>query len=202
MSDVPSWLTEENINTASAGAKVVANNPAAVKAASGRSPPPPPPPSAAPPSPSPRNSGFNDVESGNAAPASTGGSSASEFVIEEAVLKDMQNWHLGLRICYMGAAICMSAAAALSLTGQSDVGLAFFAIYVLFFSALICCFECALTVCCRQRMSPIHCCCSAALLLCFFPPPPARCNCMKSFFSLLPFPFSSMLLRPCLDSLR
>lgn len=144
MSDVPSWLTEENINTASSGAKVVANNPAAAKAAvnaASRIPPPPPTaPKSPPPPPSPATN--NDVESGY----QQNTPSASEFTIEESVLKEMQNWHLALRICYMGAAVFMSAAAALSLPGQKDVGLAFFAIYVFFFSALICCFECALNV--------------------------------------------------------
>lgn len=138
MSEVPSWLNEENIST---GVKV-AQNPAAQKAASAAAKhvPPPPPPKAStgyvPPSPA------HDVESHSPPPPSAPANDpSSEFVIEEATLKQMQNWHLALRICYMGAAIFMAVAAVLSLQTQKNLGLIFFALYVLFFSAMICCFE-------------------------------------------------------------
>lgn len=137
MSEVPSWLNEENIAT---GVKV-AQNPAAQKAAMSAAkhvPPPPPPPAPksgyVPPS--------NDVESNSPTPVSAPANDpSSEFVIEEATLKSMQNWHLALRLCYMAAAIFMGVAAGLSLQAQKDLGLIFFALYVLFFCAMICCFE-------------------------------------------------------------
>lgn len=137
MSDVPSWLNEENISTATK----VANNPAARSAVAGKinAPPPPPPPKASSYTP-PTPSGIHDVES-PAPQSSRGGDPSSEFVIEEETLKSMQNWHLALRLSYMAAAIFMAVAAALSLQSQKDLGLIFFALYVLFFSTMICCFE-------------------------------------------------------------
>jgi hypothetical protein len=157
MSEAPSWLTEENISTAT---KVV-NNPAAQKAAakaakspavqkaakaavekeapgwtndevhadiesgkkSAKTPPPPPPTSAPKPL---VNTDMSDLD--------------------PEVLKQMQRYHLLLRLLYMGDAVFLCTAAALSLTGQSDLGLVFFAFYVFFFSAILCCFEVALTV--------------------------------------------------------
>ena len=161
MSEAPSWLTEENISTATRvasnpaaqkAAKSAAKNPAVQKAAQAHvekeapgwtsddvqsdlekgkkadkapkhSPPPPPPASA------------------KKAPVDTDMSD-----IDPAVMKEMQRYHLALRILYMGSAVFLCTAAALSLSNQSDLGLAFFAFYVFFFSALICCFEVALTV--------------------------------------------------------
>lgn len=161
MSEAPSWLTEENISTA----KKVVNNPAAQKAAKNpavqaaaksavkaqvskeapgwtaddisdvekgnRNSPPPPPPAAAakasnkPPGP-PMNTEMADLD--------------------PEVLKQMQKWHLGLRVLYMGAAVFLAVAAALALQNQQDLGLIFFSFYVFLFAAMICCFECALTV--------------------------------------------------------
>lgn len=163
MSEAPSWLTEENISTATK----VANNPAAQKAAKspavqaaaksavkaqinkeapgwtsddisndvekGRSAPPPPPKPAAAaaaaksqPHHPPMNTDMSDVD--------------------EVTMKQMERYHLALRVLYMGAAVFLSAAAALALQNQQDLGLIFFSFYVFFFSAMICCFECALTV--------------------------------------------------------
>jgi hypothetical protein len=138
MSEVPSWLNEENVST---GVKV-AQNPAAQKAAVAVAPPPPPPPPKSATSsyipPNPTNDIENNTSSAGNAPAHD---PSSEFVIEEATLKSMQNWHLALRLCYMSAAIFMGVAAGLSLQSQKNLGLIFFALYVLFFSAVICCFE-------------------------------------------------------------
>lgn len=61
-------------------------------------------------------------------------------------MKQMQRWHLGLRVLYMGCAVFLCTAAALALQTQTDLGLIFFCFYVFFFSTLLCCFECALTV--------------------------------------------------------
>lgn len=159
MSTAPSWLTEENISTASK----VASNPAAQSAGkaaaksyvasadwsddapaekdleSGKKDPKkdakkdkkadkkaesprkvPPPPSAK----APINTDMTDID--------------------PDVLKQMQRWHLALRVLYICSSVFLAVAAGLSLTGQSDLGLIFMAIYVLFFSAMICCFEFAL----------------------------------------------------------
>lgn len=134
MADVPSWLNEENI---SAAGKVATANPVATKAVASRLAPPPPPTKAE------SSSMFADT---NTADVETGRSASttnpsSEFIIEEETLKAMQKWHLALRVTYMGASIFMAAAAAISLSNQKDLGLIFFALYVLFFSAMICCFE-------------------------------------------------------------
>lgn len=144
---VPSWLNEENISTA----KTVASNPAVQAAAKN------PAVQAAAKEQvkqqlnnsnnKPLASPTNDLEA-NSTRAPNDAPRDSEFIIDEPTLKQMQNYHLALRVCYMGAAVFMSAAAVLSLQGQGDLGLAFFACYVFFFSALICCFECALSVSC------------------------------------------------------
>ena len=68
------------------------------------------------------------------------------FECDPETLKQMQNWHLALRIAYMIAAIIMAAAAGVILTKTPNVGQAFFAIYVLFFSLMIFCFEVGLDV--------------------------------------------------------
>ena len=147
MSDAPSWLQEDTVqekqtkeNPVKAAAKST-SKPSVDKTASKKSPtPPPPPPSSVPASSS------QDIESQSIRSSTASADAANEFHIEEATLKSMQMWHLALRICYMIAAVLMATAAALSFQQQGDIGLAFFAIYVLFFSALICCFEVALSV--------------------------------------------------------
>jgi hypothetical protein len=153
MSDVPSWLSEENISTA----QTVTSNPtirnSAISAA--KNLPPPPPPSRAAPPPPTTSSVYTppvatavqaDVEAPPASNPNAGPDPSSEFIIEEQTLKSMQRWHLALRVLYMCAAIFMGVAAGLSLQTQNDVGLIFFALYVLFFCAMICCFEVNLQV--------------------------------------------------------
>lgn len=46
-----------------------------------------------------------------------------------------------LRLLYMSTAAFLGVAAGLSLVGQTNFGLIFFAFYVFFFALLICCFE-------------------------------------------------------------
>ena len=87
----------------------------------------------------------SDVEKGDSVSATTS-QAVSDFPIEEETLKNIQKWHLGLRIAYMVAALLMGALAGYSLVGQENLGLIFFAFYVMFFSILICCFELALSV--------------------------------------------------------
>jgi hypothetical protein len=141
MSEVPSWLNEDNASTAvkvasNPAVRQAASNPAVRDAVLNNLPPPPPPPKSA-------SANYNDVESGRASEA-TG--SPSEFVVEEQTLKSMQNWHLALRVAYIAAAAFLATAAALSLQSQKDIGLIFFAFYVFFFALMLCCFEFALHV--------------------------------------------------------
>jgi len=166
MSEAPSWLTEENISTA---AKVT-QNPAAQKAA-GKVAKNPEVQKAVKkevqkaatsnaPTWATSNEGSytppGDVESNTNADSARKQSTASdanrssEFVIEEQTLKDMQRWHLALRLLYMSAAILMAAAAVLAFeNANSNIGVAFFAIYTIFFSVMICCFEFALNAVAR-----------------------------------------------------
>lgn len=151
MSDVPSWLNEENINTAA----TAASNPAVQKAATNPNVQkavarniPPPPPKAPAPAPPTANPAY-DPEAAHAVPVATAtaaSSPASEFVIEEETLKQMQKWHIALRLSYVVATVFMCVAAVLSLQNQKDVGVIFFAGYVFYFAVLICCFEFALNV--------------------------------------------------------
>lgn len=73
----------------------------------------------------------------------------TDYPMEAETLAQMGKYHLFLRLMYIAAAIFMSFAAALSLAGQSDLGKAFFAIYVMIFCTLICCFEAALSAIAR-----------------------------------------------------
>lgn len=175
MSDVPSWLTEENINTAAK----VASNPAVQKAAKDPAvqqavvrnipPPPPPPPKTSVPTAVPvatANPAYDPesatayVPAPDAHPSAGGGAGhgrASEFVIEEETLKKMQQWHLALRAAYIVSTILMCVASALSLQNQKDLGVIFFAGYVFCFAVMICCFEFALNVCqhLKSLLSPL-----------------------------------------------
>jgi hypothetical protein len=90
----------------------------------------------------PQPSVTKDVESGDTLKPS----GPVPLDLDPALLKRMQFYHAILRVLYMGAAIIMGAAAGLSLVNQSDIGAAFFAIYVLFFCLLMCCFEVGLNV--------------------------------------------------------
>jgi hypothetical protein len=161
MSDAPSWLSEENIATATK----VANNPAAKAAA--KNPAVQSAAKAAAKDYATNNSASwaaedTDIEKGKKSPKNvpppppSSGSFSSPSSqppmstelegIDPAVLKQMQNWHLVLRCAYMSCAILLATVAALSLQNQKDVGLAFFAFYVFFFAIMICCFEVGLIV--------------------------------------------------------
>mmetsp|Transcript_9862 Transcript_9862/g.14697 ORF Transcript_9862/g.14697 Transcript_9862/m.14697 type:complete len:242 (+) Transcript_9862:114-839(+) len=159
MSDAPSWLTDENIDTAvkvaknpvaQKAAKKIVENPVVQKAVikeatkAVNSPPPPPPPASDAPqwATTTKVLEATDVEA-------TGGNEnnqvVSDFPIEEETLKEMQKWHIALRLSYIISAILMGVMAGLSLVSQKDLGLIFFAFYVIFFSLLLCCFEVALS---------------------------------------------------------
>lgn len=159
MSDAPSWLTDDD--TAKV-ATTLAKNPAVQNAALTAAKNPqvqaaafsaarqslssndPHAPSWASNSETPtkNNSSDGDLESGKKP-------QTQEMEIDEQTLRRMKNWHLLLRISYMAAAIIMSAAAVISLEIQSDLGLAFFAVYVFVFAILIFCFEVNLSICAR-----------------------------------------------------
>lgn len=159
MSEAPSWLTEENISTATK----VASNPAVQKAA--KNPQVQAAAKAAVKAQINKEApGWtsddinNDIEKGRAkntpppppppaAPASPKPRINTDMSdVPEDVMKQMVRYHLILRILYMSAAVLMCVAAALALQNQQDLGLIFFSFYVFFFATMICCFECALTV--------------------------------------------------------
>ena len=151
---VPSWLTEETVTTATTNPVVqkaavsAASNPAVQKAAvatatskvnetapgwaepSGYTPPATPGAVAQP------NEMPRDIESQRVAPDRTFDASPEE-------VKEIQKWHLYLRVCYMITAIMMSIGAVLTLDGAS-IATAFIAFYVFFFSMLMFCFECGM----------------------------------------------------------
>lgn len=86
-----------------------------------------------------------DIESNEVVATGTS-EAASDFPIEEEILKQMQKWHIALRLLYILSSMLMGVMAGLTLVNQKNLGLFFFAIYVIFFSLLICCFEFALSV--------------------------------------------------------
>lgn len=157
MADAPSWLTEEdtvetpnpatkNSSTSSSNKKAaatavaaVASNPKAQKYAA----------AAAADKGSKWISGDDDepvtkpkdVEKGK-----VDRDEPEDFEMDPAELKDMQKYHLILRVAYILAAIIMGVTAGVSLINQTDLGKIFFAFYVMFFVSLICCFECGLNV--------------------------------------------------------
>lgn len=70
----------------------------------------------------------------------------SDFNVDEQTLKAMGQYHLALRVLYSTAAIFLGVAGGLSLVNQTNLGIIFFAFYVLFFAMLLCCFEIQLQV--------------------------------------------------------
>lgn len=141
--EVPNWLSEESISTAAS----IANNPAFQKAAKNAAKTPAVQQAVldqcgitGPWS----SSALSDEEKGT-----DGVSVAATALDEERKEMEMGKYHLALRICYVLAASFMAVSAALSLSGQKNLGEAFFGVYVIFFAVLICCFECALSVVAR-----------------------------------------------------
>ena len=96
-----------------------------------------------------------DVESGAGqkpveSSASAAPSGPVELNIDPETLKRIKFYHIILRILYMLSSSLMATAAGLSLVLQTNVSAAFFAIYVIFFCLLLCCFEVGLNVSMRQ----------------------------------------------------
>lgn len=87
-----------------------------------------------------------DIESGRASTTSTSEES-KEFTMDAELLLNMQRWHLALRICYMIAAILLAASGVYALMQvYPPIETVFFAIYVIFFATVLCCFEVAIDV--------------------------------------------------------
>jgi hypothetical protein len=61
--------------------------------------------------------------------------------LDAETIKKLQFYQTVLKVLYTIAAALLGAAAGLSLVGQTDIGAAFFAIYILIFCLLMCCFE-------------------------------------------------------------
>lgn len=138
MSETPSWLTEENISAAATAAQNPAVQKAAVKVAS---------------NPQAQQAAKEALrESTSESPAwAAAAPSGSAHDVEAAVrhsdlnvspeeLKEMQKYHLFLRVAYIVVSICMAAAAVLALS-KASFSTFFICGYVFFFSVLICCFE-------------------------------------------------------------
>lgn len=93
-----------------------------------------------------------DVEKGGGqkpvdpSPSASAASGPVELDIDPETLKSIKFYHIILRILYMISSILMATAAGYSLVLQTDVSAAFFAVYVIFFCLLLCCFEVGLNV--------------------------------------------------------
>jgi hypothetical protein len=94
----------------------------------------------------------SDIESGGAKKAVDPSASASaakepeKLDIDPETLKSIKFYHIILRIMYMLSSSLMATSAGFSLVLQTNVSAAFFAIYVIFFCTLLCCFEVGLNV--------------------------------------------------------
>lgn len=95
----------------------------------------------------------NDIENAGSSGGTRGDNAArtaqdvsKPLDIDPETLKRIQFYHRILRLLYMIASAVMGTAAGLSLVMQTNISAAFFAIYVLFFCLLMCCFEIGLSV--------------------------------------------------------
>ena len=61
-------------------------------------------------------------------------------------VSELNKYKYILAFFYCTAAINLSVAAGLDLVGQQDIGIVFFALYIIFFSTILCCYECAFGV--------------------------------------------------------
>jgi len=66
----------------------------------------------------------------------------------------MQRWHLILRVSYFASAALLGLAGGLLLSKSPTIGQFFFAVYVMWFALLICCFEIGLS--CVARLIAIN----------------------------------------------
>lgn len=77
-----------------------------------------------------------DIESG-----ARSGEGPKRLELDTETINSLQRYQLILRGLYFVAAVLLGAAAGLSLIGQTDIGAGFFAIYIMIFATLMCCFE-------------------------------------------------------------
>lgn len=148
-SSAPSWLTEDTVSVAAA----VAKNPQ-VQAAAASAAKDPVVQDAVKKEAMKNAPGWTTTADSTPAVPSSADIEANtpptdDLTLDEETLKTMGKWHLALRALYILAAIIMAVVAGFSLDNQKDLGRAFFAIYVIFFCTLICCFETALSTVAR-----------------------------------------------------
>ena len=125
MSETPSWLTEETVSAVAQNKTVQKAGAAAANAAIEEE----------------KKKYFpSDEEAQSASPVNE---APAPLDIDPEILKQMQRWSLILRVGYMGISIFMAAAAVLILE-KANISTLFIALYVFFFSIIICCFELAL----------------------------------------------------------
>lgn len=148
MSETPSWLKEEDVKTTVANpvvqstAKAVASDPAVQKATYNAVKDHYLPPkqkereSDVEAQSNQKNKALQDVSTED---------EPTQLDIDPEELKMMEKYGLWLRGIFMIISILMAAAACVELE-DTDVATAFIALYVLFFSIIICCFELALSV--------------------------------------------------------
>ena len=86
-----------------------------------------------------------DVENGDI-PVTTEEKGPIPLDLDPALVKRMRFYHWILRFAYMSASLTMGSAAGLSLVLQTNISAAFFALYVMFFCLIMCCFEVGLNV--------------------------------------------------------
>ena len=142
MSETPSWLKEEDENATIKAAvsspvlqsttKAVASDPAVQKATY----------NAAKEHLMPRN--VREEEQKTDIESHMPDDEPEELDISPEELKMIEKYSLALRVAFMVISILMAAAACVKLE-NADIATAFIALYVFFFSVVICCFELALS---------------------------------------------------------
>jgi hypothetical protein len=156
MSQKPSWLDDEEVQTKvlTSAAKIAANPmaqkvvttavvednaPSWARSSSSYTPP------VIPDSKSDMESQSQSRVTSGATTTATG-DEPKEFDATPEEIKSMNNWRYILSFFYLTAAINLAVASGLSLVGQTNIGLVFFALYVIFFASIICCYELAFGV--------------------------------------------------------
>jgi len=151
MSNKPSWLDDEEVQsrTANAAVKVASNSSvqkAVINAAAEETGPAWAKSSYKPPG-SP-TSGVNpaaDPEVGRQSSVANV-DEPTKFECPPEELKGMNTMRYVLAFFYLASAINLAVASGLSLVGATDVGRICFALYIIFFSAILCCYEIAFGV--------------------------------------------------------
>lgn len=145
MSEAPSWLTEETITAAKLAARK-SNDAEELKVQAGAN-------EAAPGwlngiAPMKKSVDFEGKSSEASKKEASSAVAADGLAgdIDEQTKKDMNSWHLALRVLYCCAAMLLIVSAMLGLLGNADIGITFICFYVVAFSTVLCCTEIALNV--------------------------------------------------------